>query len=53
MTENEVVEKCTKALLRHQQQPEHIWREATKSLNFARQMVVCLKELGLLTLESK
>jgi len=53
MTENEAVEKCTKALLRHQQAPEHIWREATESLNFAGQMVVCLRELGLLTLESK
>ena len=34
MTENEVVEKCTKALLRHQQQPEHIWREATEFTKF-------------------
>jgi hypothetical protein len=42
MTENEAVEKCTKALSRHEQQPEHIWREAPESLNFARQMVVCL-----------
>ena len=53
MTENEAVEKCTKALLRHQQQPEHIWREAAESLNLARQMVICLRDLGLLTLESE
>ncbi len=53
MTEDEAVEKCTKALLRHQNVPEQVWREATESLDFARQMVVCLRELGLLTLESK
>ena len=53
MTENEAVEKCTKALLKHQNQPEHVWKEAADSLNFARHMVVCLRELGLLTLESK
>lgn len=52
MTEDEAVEKCTKALLRHRNVPEHVWREAGDSLDFARQMVVCLRELGLLTLQS-
>lgn len=53
MTEDDAVEKCTKALLRHQNVPEHVWREAAEPLELARQMVVCLRELGLLTLESK
>jgi hypothetical protein len=51
MTIDEAVEKCTKAWLREQKQPEHIWRESPESLEFARRLVISLRELDLLKLD--
>lgn len=51
MTVDEAVEKCTKAWLREQKLPEHMWRENAVSLEFARRLVISLRELNLLALD--
>jgi hypothetical protein len=48
MTKEEAVERCTKAILRDLSQPEYAWRESVQNKDFAKKLVACLKELGLL-----
>jgi hypothetical protein len=51
MTLDEAVEKCAKALLRAKGSNEQLWAQYPHTQGAARDVVICLLELGLLKLD--
>jgi hypothetical protein len=51
MTINETVERCTRALLRAKGYNEELWQQYPHAQNDAKNVVICLIELGLIKAE--
>jgi hypothetical protein len=51
VTKAEAIEKCVKAMLRNRSVFETQWKESATDKDFAEKMVICLRELGLLSFQ--